>query len=77
MKLLSMMHNGGYKDGVWVVQEDSTPDFNVLAICASQEEALKYADSAQHHYTDGVIFSFYPFGYRHREPMVYRDGESS
>lgn len=70
------MHNHGYDEGVWVVQEDSTPDFKVLAICATQEEALKYADSAQHQYVDGVIHSFYPFGYRHGEPNADRRGES-
>ena len=61
------MSNSEYKNGVWVVQEDSTPDFNVLAICATQEEAQDYADVAQHRYLNGVLFSFYPFGYRHGE----------
>ncbi|SDQ08525.1 hypothetical protein SAMN04488565_0386 [Leucobacter chromiiresistens] len=62
-----MMDRNAYTDGVWVVQEDSTPDLKILAICATQEEALEFANVAQHRYIDGVIHGFYPFGFRHGE----------
>lgn len=59
-------------EGVWIVQQDETPDNTILGVFTSMEEASEYAESVSAGFPNGAIFSFFPMGYR-RLSSVYID----
>lgn len=53
------------QQGVWIVQQDETPDNTVLGVFLDAEEAEEYSGKVERQFPDGVIYAFFPFGYRY------------
>ncbi|GEM_PF-1159396 len=64
--------------GVWIVQHDETPHNTVLGVFDAQEEAASYAEEVGPLHKNGVIYAFFPLGYRfYRDALaneIMRDG---
>jgi hypothetical protein len=52
-------------EGVWIVSHDESPHNTVLGVFTTQDEASAFADEVERRFTDGVIYSRYPVGYRY------------
>ncbi|WP_104111899.1 hypothetical protein [Arthrobacter sp. N199823] len=55
----------------WIVQHDESAHNTVLGVFATQDEAQSFAEAVGGRFTNGVIFSSYPVGYRYDEGPGY------